>query len=280
MGNILDTFTKKKEFLVCIDSDGCAMDTMDIKHFLCFGPCMIKEWNLEEWQEPIQKRWNDINLYTMTRGINRFKGLEMALKEVDRTYVKVQEIEELTEWVYSTKELSNNSIKKLLENKSSKILKKVLAWSEEVNRAIEELSDDQKHPFDGVKESLEEIHKIADIAIVSSANQQAIADEWGKYNLLEYTDIMLSQDAGSKAYCIQKLLEKGYDSSKVLMIGDAPGDRDAANVNNILYYPILVKHEKESWETLQTEALDKFLKGTYIGEYQNMLLKAFEDNLK
>ena len=65
----LNEYTKKKEFLVCVDSDGCAMDTMDIKHFRCFGPCMVAEWGLEEWKTPILDRWNEVNLYTMTRGI-------------------------------------------------------------------------------------------------------------------------------------------------------------------------------------------------------------------
>ena len=31
-------FTDKFKFIVCIDSDGCAMDTMDIKHIQFFGP--------------------------------------------------------------------------------------------------------------------------------------------------------------------------------------------------------------------------------------------------
>ena len=26
-------YTKRNDFLVCVDSDGCAMDTMDIKHY-------------------------------------------------------------------------------------------------------------------------------------------------------------------------------------------------------------------------------------------------------
>ena len=30
MSNILDNFNKQKDFLICIDSDGCAIDTMDI----------------------------------------------------------------------------------------------------------------------------------------------------------------------------------------------------------------------------------------------------------
>ena len=44
-------YQKKKEYLVCVDSDGCAMDTMDIKHIRCFGPCMVKQWKLERWQD-------------------------------------------------------------------------------------------------------------------------------------------------------------------------------------------------------------------------------------
>ena len=83
----VENYVKKKEYLLCVDSDGCAMDTMDIKHFKCFGPCMVEEWGLEEWKEEILNRWNEINLYTMTRGINRFKGLAMALNEINDKFV-------------------------------------------------------------------------------------------------------------------------------------------------------------------------------------------------
>lgn len=280
MGNIFDTFKKTRDYLVCIDSDGCAMDTMNIKHFRCFGPCMIREWNLEQWEKPIQNRWNDINLFTMTRGINRFKALEAALKEIDQNYIRIDGIDELSEWVGNAKELSNQNLKNEIEKNPSSMLKKALAWSETVNVEIGSLPDEEKQPFEGVKESLEAIHKVADIAIVSSANQQAIVEEWEKHGLLEYTDILLSQNAGSKAFCIGKLLEFGYDTKKVLMVGDAPGDRDAAQKNGVLYYPILVKREKESWEHILAEALDKFLDNTYDGEYQQDMLKRFEENLK
>ena len=76
--NDLDNFKKTKEFLVCVDSDGCAMDTMDIKHIRCFGPVMVEQWGLQKWKKQILERWNEINLYSMTRGINRFKGLAIA----------------------------------------------------------------------------------------------------------------------------------------------------------------------------------------------------------
>jgi len=45
--SVFDTFEKKHDYLVCVDSDGCAMDTMNCKHIHCFGPCMVTEWALE-----------------------------------------------------------------------------------------------------------------------------------------------------------------------------------------------------------------------------------------
>ena len=91
----VENYQKTKDYLLCVDSDGCAMDTMDIKHFKCFGPCMVEEWGLEKWSDAILQRWNEINLYTMTRGINRFKGLAIALKEIHEQYTEIEDIETL-----------------------------------------------------------------------------------------------------------------------------------------------------------------------------------------
>ena len=41
---------KKGKKIVCIDSDGTALDTMNIKHIRCFGPCFVKEWGLDRYQ--------------------------------------------------------------------------------------------------------------------------------------------------------------------------------------------------------------------------------------
>ena len=56
MDTIFNGFVPGHQFLICVDSDGCAMDTMDIKHIRCFGPCMVKEWGLEEWAQPVLSR--------------------------------------------------------------------------------------------------------------------------------------------------------------------------------------------------------------------------------
>ncbi|MCI9438387.1 MAG: HAD hydrolase-like protein [Lachnospiraceae bacterium] len=280
MANNLTDYQKQKDFLVCVDSDGCAMDTMDVKHIRCFGPCMVTEWKLEQWREEILTRWNEINLYTMTRGINRFKGLSMSLKEIDGKYQKIDDLDTLTEWVEHSPELSNDAVKRaIVQNPDSPILKKALNWSLAVNESINQLPESEKLPFQGVKEALAYAHRYADVAIVSSANLGAVLDEWKLYGLLEHTDIVLAQDAGSKAFCIGELLKKGYTPDHVLMCGDAPGDQDAARKNDVFYYPILVKHEKESWEEFCSEGLTHLLDGTYGGDYQEKKTAAFLNNL-
>lgn len=276
----LENYEKKKEFLICVDSDGCAMDTMDIKHIRCFGPCMVEEWSLEEWGEEILARWNDINLYTMTRGINRFKGLAMALLEINEKYTKIEDVEVLAKWVDESDELSNNALTRAMESNDSIALKKALSWSNKVNASINEIPFEEKTPFEGVKEGLAYAHEVADIAIVSSANLQAVVEEWELYGLLDHVDIILSQNVGSKAYCIREMLKKGYDKDKVMMTGDAPGDYDAAKKNDVFYYPILVRHEKESWLEFKETAVNRLLNGNYEGEYQAAKVEAFLENLK
>ncbi|WP_221365336.1 HAD family hydrolase [Clostridium perfringens] len=279
MSNILDNFNKQKDFLICIDSDGCAIDTMDIKHIKCFGPCMVTEWNLEEWKEPILERWNEVNLYTLTRGINRFKGLAVALIEINEKYITIEGLDEFVRWTEETKELSNESLEVEIEKTNNICLKKALEWSKSVNKSIDLLSDDEKCPFEGVKEAIILAKKVADIAIVSSANEKAVLDEWNKHDLLENVDIVLTQNIGSKSYCINKLIAKGYSRNNVLMVGDALGDLKAAEENEALYYPIMVRKEKESWIRFSKEALERFTSNSYYGEYQEKVIAEFKENL-
>lgn len=276
----LQEFRKTRDYLICVDSDGCAMDTMDIKHFKCFGPCMVAEWGLEAWAEPILTRWNEINLYTMTRGINRFKGLLLALREIDARYIPIEGLEELADWVEHAPALSNDGARRAIEAGGGEVLRKALRWSEAVNASINQLPFEVKKPFAGVAEGLAYAHQKADIAIVSSANLQAVEEEWALYGLLDHVDLLLAQNVGSKAFCIAELLKKGYDPARVLMTGDAPGDLDAAKTNGVYYYPILVRHEGESWAEFRETAVDKLTAGEYGGAYQQQKLDAFLDNLK
>ncbi len=277
-----ETFEKKHDFLVCVDSDGCVMDTMNCKHFHCFGPCMVDEWELGQWRKEILERWNVINLFSMTRGINRFKGLAMALEEINEQYKPIPGVAALRKWVDTAPALSNDAVAKAAAEASDpdarQILEKALSWSKAVNASIVQLPEELKVPYEGAKEGLAAAHQFADVAMVSSANRDAVEEEWGKFGLLQHTDIVLAQDIGSKAACIAEMLKFGYDLNKVLMVGDAPGDCDAAEQNGVYYYPILVNHEKESWEEAVAVGFGKFQSGEYA-QYGAQKKRDFLHNL-
>ena len=280
--SIFDSFKKKHDFLVCVDSDGCVMDTMNCKHFHCFGPCMVDEWELEPWRQEILDRWNVINLFSMTRGINRFKGLAMALGEINEKYKPITGVAYLKQWADTAPALSNDAViqaaQEAVDADARLVFEKALSWSKAVNRAIVALPEELKVPYDGAKDGLSAAHVFADVAMVSSANRDAVEEEWGKFGLLEHTDIVLAQDVGSKAACIARMLQFGYDPDKVLVIGDAPGDCDAAKKNGVHYYPILVNHEKVSWEEAVSVAFEKLQTGSYF-EYGVEKKKEFLANL-
>lgn len=279
MKDKIKDFKKIKEFLICVDSDGCAMDTMEVKHRKCFGPKAIEVWHLQHIEEKFLEIWNDVNLYTKTRGINRFKGLVRTFELVSEECVDIPDFYAIKKWTETTNELSAPSLEREVMKTNDEQLRKTLEWSNAVNKAITELSGDDR-PFEGVEEGLKAASELADVTIVSSANSEAVLDEWTRHELAPYVSVMLGQEAGTKAYCIEQLKKAGFQSENVLMVGDAPGDLDAAQKNDVFYYPILVGKEKFSWNRFRDEALKKFIEGSYKGEYQHRLIAEFNSNLK
>lgn len=167
---------------------------------------------------------------------------------------------------------------KNVKKKRNECMERALSWSIHVNLSIVE-SQEEDRPFENVKDAMDEMCKHADLTAVSSANGQAVESEWAKHKIKDNCRVLLCQEAGSKAYCIEKLLEKGYDKDKVLMVGDAPGDKKAALDNGVRFYPIVVGKEGESWKRLKEEASKKLLSGEFDDEYQADLIKEFEKAL-
>ena len=278
----LDSFVREHDFLICVDSDGCVMDTMNCKHFHCFAPNLVAEWGLEEWEDAVLRRWTDINLLQMTRGINRFRALVLILGEVDEKYTRISGIQTLKNWTESSVALSNETLAAAVEAETDTAgkgcLEKALNWSQTVNDEISMLPDALKKPFSGVRAALASAARYADIAVVSGANRDAVEAEWEHHGLLPYVDTILSQDCGSVACCLEKLLALGYQPDRVLMVGDAPEDLDAAKKTGVSFYPILVNWEEESWEAFTDEALPRFALRQYDA-YQEERIQIFVDNL-
>ena len=153
MCKALNKFVPKKKYLLCVDSDGCAMDTMNVKHIKCFGPKFVKVFNITKNVQGVLDRWNKINLYQRTRGINRFKGLAKILCEL---YPKDTACAEFKVWTDTSNELSEAALQQKIKEGAGEIFKKALLWSQATNVAIKALPDDNKEAFEGVYEALKE----------------------------------------------------------------------------------------------------------------------------
>lgn len=278
MAVLPEQFTKQNDYLVCVDSDGCAMDTMNVKHFEFFGPLAAEVFGVSD-KEKWQADWNRVNLFSSTRGVNRFTALVLCLENAKAAGEDLVDITALKQWTDTTDSLSNGSLAAEIEKNADASLQMAMDWSNQVNHGIETELAGNDQPFPGALAGLASIAAKADVAIVSSANSEALNSEWNRHGLMSAVDVVYGQEAGSKKDAIADLLTKGYAADHILMVGDAPGDLKAAHDNGVLYYPILFGNEKKSWERLQNEAIAKFLVGEYAGAYHDNVVQEFHDLL-
>ena len=73
MKDILIDMNRKHDFLICVDSDGCVFDNMELKHKECFCPATVNRWNLQSVSRYAREAAEFVNLYSTTRGANRFR---------------------------------------------------------------------------------------------------------------------------------------------------------------------------------------------------------------
>lgn len=269
-----------KDFLICIDSDGCAFDTMEIKHKECFCPAYINYFGLQAVSKYARDAWDFANLYSSYRGIHRLLALLKALevlaerKEVKERNFTPPRLEQLREYVAQGNPLSNSGLEAYLQaHPEAEEIRTTLAWSVNVNERVGEMVHSVP-PFPHVRESLQKIAEYADIVIVSATQQLALEREWNEHGLMPLVSEVKGQESGTKKEIIASLKDS-YAPGHVLMIGDAPGDRDAAKANGALFYPICPDQEAQSWADFGVCA-EAFLNGTYAGELEESKIAYFE----
>ena len=64
----------QKNFFIGIDSDGTVFDSMELKHKNCFIGSLIRVFDLAVITHEVHIVWNHVNIFSMTRGTNRFKA--------------------------------------------------------------------------------------------------------------------------------------------------------------------------------------------------------------
>jgi hypothetical protein len=273
-----------KEFFVGIDSDGCVFDTMEIKQKECFCPNVIKHFELQAVSKYARETWEFVNLYSKNRGVNRFLALAECIRllgerpEVKARDAKMPDMQPLADWIDHETKLGNPALKEYAAKKNDPMISRILEWSLAVNVTVEEMVYGIG-PFPFVRESLTKINEKADAIVVSQTPLEALEREWKENHMDGEVRMIAGQEHGTKTEHLALAAAEKYPKEKILMIGDAPGDRKAAESNGVLFYPINPGHEEESWERFHNEALDKFFKGTFKGEYQAGLIKEFEKYL-
>jgi hypothetical protein len=282
---VLVDFVPEHDFFVGVDSDGCAFDAMDIKHLECFTPCYIKYWDLQPISTLARETALFVNLHSTTRGLNRWIALKQVLDllrdrvEVAERGFVVPEGLELQAFLDSPYPLSDTGIAAFAQERPSEEIERAIRWGNGVNAAIA----DMVHgcgPFLGVRGAFQAMQPDVDCMTVSATPLEALVREWNEHGLAQYVKVIAGQEMGSKAQHVRYAAKGKYaDDQHIMLIGDAPGDRDAAAKEGVLYYPINPGREKESWLRFTDEALPKFLDGTFAGAYQQAIIAEFESYL-
>ena len=271
--------TPEHDFLVGIDSDGCAFDTMELKHKECFIPNIINSYELQGVSKYAREAAEFVNLYSKSRGINRFPALIEALEwlrkrpEVAARKVKIDIPQGLVSWMKRETKLANPALQKAAKETGDADLEQALAWSKGVNESIEKMVRGVP-PFPYVRESLAKLAERADLFVVSATPNEALEREWEEHDLSRFVRAICGQEIGTKKESLANA--KKYPAGHTLMIGDAPGDHQAAEANNALFFPINPGAEEESWRRLFDEGIDRFFSKKFAGTYQQELLREFD----
>jgi len=290
----LKNFKREKDFLVAIDTDGCVTDNMNGKQMLIFHPHFMEFyglWGIESYFREVAEYYN---LFSTTRGCNRFIAIRLTLKtlnareDVKKTlaekHITLPDVKLVDDYIaYAQGKklgLGNPSLEKFIneENPTCFALYKLLGWSEAVNRTFPHISA-KIPPFEGVKEALEMMAQYADLMVVSQTPYTDLANYWEAQGIADYVHIIAGQEMGSKAHHIEVAKKVGgYEDDHVLMIGDGRGDLKAVKANNGLFYPVCPGREQEAWNKF-SDAFEMFIKGKYQEKLEGKLLDEFDKSL-
>lgn len=266
---------------VGIDSDGCVFDTMEVKQKRFFHGKIVQFWGLEAIEPQVRRAAEFVNLYSKTRGSNRFNALLRVFEllhdwpDVVRTSVALPSCQALRDYVSSSLPLGNPSLKAEAARTGDPELRRLLDWSLAVNADID-TNMPPIPPFPSARTSLARIAASSDAIVISQTPEAALVNEWRKHGIDGCVRVIAGQELGTKADHIRLATAGRYAANRILLIGDSINDLKAANEVGVLFYPISPGREEDAWKVFLAEAYDRFLNGTFAGEYQRRLTVAFE----
>ncbi|OAM90082.1 hypothetical protein AW736_09895 [Termitidicoccus mucosus] len=274
------SFIKRHAHMVACDSDGCVFDVMDLKHKECFCPAFIKHFRLQRCARQAREVWEFVNLYSRTRGCNRFKAAGLALEflaahpDVRALDMHFMDFGALRHFVAATDALGEPALARAVEETDDPALRAMLDWTREVNAAVAAMCQGLG-PFAGAAGALRTVSAQADLVVVSQAPRATLIGEWTHAGLDSGAAFIAGQEFGSKAAQIRQAMEGRYTAEQVLVLGDAPGDQEAAESVGARFFPITPGDETASWRSFAGEGFPRFLSGGFGVTYQHELNASF-----
>ncbi len=278
-------FDPHHEYLVCLDSDGCVFDTMTLKHRTCFLPAFISRFGLAEIEALAGETWCHVSLRSRHRGCNRFIALLTALDllaerpEVVARHVVIPRLPGLRRWIEGGSRLCADALERAAAATEDPDLVRALAWSREIDRNVARIVRGRIVPFAGVREVLRSLHDRADILVMSQGPRETIERDWHGQGLGTVPRRIVGQETGTKRECVASFVPGRYAPERTLVIGDSPGDLDAARAYGTPFFPIVPGDEEASWSALARDGLVRFLEGRFRGSYGDALADRFEAGL-
>jgi phosphoglycolate phosphatase-like HAD superfamily hydrolase len=265
--------------LVALDSDGTVFPNMPAK-FAVVRDVTIESWGLEPVRAAAEEVIRFVNLESRWRGSHRFPALLKMMEELAArpepaaSGYALPDLAPLARYVESGAPLSNTHLRAVFDRTGEPVLQCVLAWSAELSRRLTAATE-MLAPMVGARRALDALRGRADAAVVSQAPGEQLMREWFGFGLNAHVFAIAGSECGRKAEQFRLLTAPGHREDRRLLIGDAPGDLDAAREAGAAFFPILPGREEASWARFLDGALDRVLAGTYRGEEEESMIREF-----
>lgn len=254
---------------------------MEVKQRGHMHPLIVRYWGLEACEAELRQAAEFVNLKSRWRGRNRFPNLLLAFEffsampAVQAAGISLPQLDALRDYCNSGLPLGNPSLKTRLDQTGDPELKRLYEWSLAVNESIDRRMPPVP-PFAHACRALRMMRAKSEVIVVSQTPTAALVKEWQLHRLEQYVGLIAGQEEGSKGAILQRQTAGRYRPAEMLMIGDAPGDAAAAREAGMSFYPITPGAEEAAWEHFCDEAYGRFLNGTYVGAYEEELIRAFD----
>jgi phosphoglycolate phosphatase-like HAD superfamily hydrolase len=138
------------------------------------------------------------------------------------------------------------------------ILMKALIWSIAVDESMAELPPPRT--FRGAEAALQ-LFGNAELVVLTAGPAASAAREWQEAGIMQHLSSISGQERGPKGANLIATMAGRYAPEHVLVIGDSPGDLEAARSAGASFYPILPGREEESWSSFASSYLPAFIAG-------------------